>query len=145
MGYVDIPPSFEHPQEDTTPLPTWALLEPMCLPLPARFTGSPPMDLVHDLICTRDLWAREAWAPASAQAPHRAPPPACVVGNTHPQRMIRAAEGSSPWIMMPSAPRAPSRSPKQVTRHKMQRFREVSDGHPQAPYCTAWCGRLRAS
>ena len=63
--------------------PTWTLPDTRCLPLLARYSGSPARDLDYGIIATKDLWPREAWAPVAARTRRAAAPPAHVTINPH--------------------------------------------------------------
>ena len=60
---------------------TWTLPDTLCLPLPARHSGALARDLDYGIIATKDLWRREAWAPAAARAQRATAPPAHVTNN----------------------------------------------------------------
>ena len=63
--------------------PTWSLPDTLCLPLPARFTGSPARDIDYGVVSTKDLWPREAWSPSTHRPRRAAPPPAHIARNPH--------------------------------------------------------------
>ena len=54
--------------------PSWTLPSTLCLPVPARFSGSPARDMDCTVADTRELWPPEAWKPSSKRpAARRAP------------------------------------------------------------------------
>ena len=61
--------------------PSWTLPSTLCLPVPARFSGSPARDMDWTVVDTRKLWPPEAWKPSNKRPAARRAPPAHIPTN----------------------------------------------------------------